>query len=413
MQTIVRSTALVALACAAAALLGPSSAAGAVRHGAVDDPPAQRTPAFDNANVRYEPDVMRVEVAYDEAGTVRASVSFYDPPGTSATSPNFNVALELADCTSDEDDTPTLRISFDRGIYNGNIIERAFATRSDALGSLQAQPTVSADGRTFTVEFTHALLAGQNYTCVRPALRQAPPFSPFYFAGFEPPRPAPIPPPARTPTPPRAEMTASAATQAADAYLAARYGERWTTGTRKWLRCPEEEIFPEGLDDDSPAALCEFEVSFGQVFRGGRFLVTLTDNQFSVPSRTFSTSTYSKTRRRCSRLSATRGGYVNGVRLTGRRLRASGFLGCRYLPGGAGMVGDIDAMAAARWPRPFPATVTVGLHGTNRAGFEDRARFPCRVTRRGRREAQRYVFDCANKLGDGFQYAFTVRAPRR
>lgn len=161
------------------ALAFPSGAVGAVREGAIDDPPAPRTPAFDNANAVYEPDIARVAVAYDEAGTVRASVSFYEPPGTSSTSPRFNIALQLADCTTRDSEPPTLRISMDRGIYTGNVLERAFASRSDASGNLQGTPTVSPDGRTFTIEFTHTLLAGHNYTCVQPTGLGG--FTAFYF----------------------------------------------------------------------------------------------------------------------------------------------------------------------------------------------------------------------------------------
>ncbi len=323
---------LLALAGAAVALAFPSGAVGAVREGAIDDPPAPRTPAFDNANAVYEPDIARVAVAYDEAGTVRASVSFYEPPGTSSTSPRFNIALQLADCTTRDSEPPTLRISMDRGIYTGNVLERAFASRSDASGNLQGTPTVSPDGRTFTIEFTHTLLAGHNYTCVQPTGLGG--FTAFYFDGFQPP-PMPTAPTTPGPNPPPAKMTALTATAAADAYLTTRYAEGWTTAPRKWLKCPKQEIFPDGLyDDATPAALCEFEMAFGQTFRGGSFLVTLDDNEFSVPEDTVHVDSYSKERLPCTRLSSTRRGWVNGVRLTGRRLIASGFLAAARSPAG-------------------------------------------------------------------------------
>jgi hypothetical protein len=132
-----------------------------------------------------------------------------------------------------------------------------------------------------------------------------------------------------------------------------------------------------------------------------------------VPEDTVHAYSYSKRRRSCTHLNPTRSGWVNGVRLTGRKLIANSFLGCRSLPSAAGMVGDIDSSAAVQWPRSFRSKITLGLHGTNRAGFQDRARFTCRVSKRGDRSTPRYVFDCTNKLGDGFRYSFTVRGPRR
>jgi hypothetical protein len=92
--------------------------------------------------------------------------------------------------------------------------------------------------------------------------------------------------------------------------------------------------------------------------------------------------------------------------LSGRRLRASGSLGkpCSALVGSAGMGGDLESEVARRYPRPMPKHYTAYEHGTNRAGFQDEAVYPCRVTKR----AKRYTFRCANKLGDRFIYSFTV-----
>jgi hypothetical protein len=52
----------------------------------------------------------------------------------------------------------------------------------------------------------------------------------------------------------------------------------------------------------------------------------------------------------------------------------------------------------------LPRRITVFLHGTNTAGFEDVARFTCNM----RRSGYSYAASCQNKLGDSFRFGFKV-----
>jgi hypothetical protein len=200
-------------------------------------------------------------------------------------------------------------------------------------------------------------------------------------------------------------ITSANATAALTAALQQRYGQSFSAASRKWLKCPRVEIFPES-DDFAPNALCEFEFSLGNGrYRGGYTTAILVSGVLDASSELRSRA-YGKALSPCRGIPRTKRGWVNGAYLTGRSLRNTDFLGrgrsCRGLVGGAGMAGDIEYLATRRRPLRH---VTVGLHGTNRLGFEDRARFPCRV----RRSRNRYAVACANKLGDRFVYRFVVR----
>ncbi len=211
------------------------------------------------------------------------------------------------------------------------------------------------------------------------------------------------------------KLSPAVAVEALRADLSRRYGAQFEATPKRWLACPKEEILPaveadETFDGGPALVLCEFEFrESGKTFRGGSGTAVL---QSGVPVLTnFSSRAYTKRLRSC-RIAPTKGGCVNGVRLTGRKLRAAESLGspCRWLVGGASMAQDLESEVARRYPRPMPSRYTVGLHGTNRAGFDDSVRFPCRVTRRG----ARYTFRCRNRLGDVFVHAFTVshKTPR-
>ena len=66
------------------------------------------------------------------------------------------------------------------------------------------------------------------------------------------------------------------------------------------------------------------------------------------------------------------------------------------------MAADVETAIAFQFPKP-PSRLTVGPHDTNRAGYENKARFPCII----KRVASRYAVTCRNKLGDQFIYRFT------
>jgi hypothetical protein len=143
------------------------------------------------------------------------------------------------------------------------------------------------------------------------------------------------------------------------AYLRSQYG----VVNPRYARCPRVARF-------DGTALCEAQF---RPRRRWRFVsVTLRDGQVLFPF----TRTWTRRWRTCSRRSR----YVPG------RLRSNmGY--CDYL-----MAGDIQdsVRLRGRFPR------RVGLHGTNRRGFEPRVSFRC--TRRQR------TARCTNSLGDSFRY---------
>jgi hypothetical protein len=369
-----------------------------VRSGGVNDPQAEH-PSFD-PTIKYAPDIARVDVSYDEAGAVTAIVRVYEAPGTGQTSDNLDLYIDIDQCwgwPQDSDGAPTLTVSFNRGISpaDGSVYWFSNATVDGIPGSLSSGVTVSPDGRTFSASFTHALLAGRNYQCVQDGLGTGE-FSLFYFNGYAPPPPPPDPPPPPPPPPP-VKLNTTTATAAANSYLATRY-RTWATSSRKWLRCPREEIFRL---DGTRVALCEFELhQGGGRYVGGGFTVALVRGTLKI--RHPWTLRYTKTLGRC-RLKKTASGWVNGVHLYGRKLRSSRMVGCDSL-----MVGDIDAEIARVRPRTLGRKHTVGFHGTNRAGFQARSRFTCKVRSRRHGSARRYTLRCQNRLHDKFTYTFTA-----
>jgi hypothetical protein len=125
-----------------------------------------------------------------------------------------------------------------------------------------------------------------------------------------------------------------------------------------------------------------------------------------IPTATLTAGTVKKTMQQCT-VPLIRRGWANGVWLSNRRLWNSESIGkghaCARLVGPAGMVGDIETEAALHPTSNFRG-VSVGFHGTNLAGFEDVATFPCQVRQNGDRNR----FDCRNRLGDRFVYSFVL-----
>jgi hypothetical protein len=185
-------------------------------------------------------------------------------------------------------------------------------------------------------------------------------------------------------------LTPALLRQALTDALARRYGTRFMASSRRWLRCPAAELLPE-TDETAPLGLCQFEFrDHGALFRGGGYVAALVYG--TVETRDLSSFTYSKRLRRCRPLrSLTR----SDPMVLDRTLSASGFVGCR--DDGASMIRDLHGLR--------PGLHRVGLHGTNRLGFEAQATFRCRLGRR----ASRFTAVCENRLGDGFRYAYTLQ----
>src|SRR5262245_10296316 len=121
------------------------------------------------------------------------------------------------------------------------------------------------------------------------------------------------------------QLTSGNATAALTDVLRRRFGSTFTSARQKWVRCPKQELFPP-TDDHSAIALCRFE--FGN--RGGRFVggyadMGLVDGDVALYDE-LSTRSYRKDLRAC-RIPSTRGGWVNGITLSDRRLTATSSLG--------------------------------------------------------------------------------------
>jgi hypothetical protein len=164
-------------------------------------------------------------------------------------------------------------------------------------------------------------------------------------------------------------LTAQTATAEADAYLSRTYGPAYTASARKWLKCPEEEIF--SLEEGQPPlALCKFEFRNGGRYRGGGFNVKSAGTAFAIEN--FSSWLYTKALRSCGSLPSER---VNGVRVYKRRVAASPAAhSCRDTPL---MMGDIDYDATKRFPRAlrsgYKTPFTAQIRPDSRSGLSSRA----------------------------------------
>jgi hypothetical protein len=364
------------VAVAAALLAVPTSASASTATANITDPPGDVGASFGRVT-----DITGTDVVWNgESLTVRVSYASYR---------SAQLSLLLSDTVDRRDSSlcdgnsvESIEIEADS---NGN----ARLTMPYIDGSLPAETT--SDDTSITYRFsspalTDAINRGRDpFTCASGSAD-----GDDFFGGFA----------GKT-----LKVTSANATAALAAALEQRYGQSFAGSPRKWLKCPREEIFPETADFVANA-LCEFEFSLGNGrYRGGHAQVILVSGMLDASSELHS-KTYRKVLSACRGVAPTKRGWVNGAYLTNRSLRSSEFLGrgsaCRGLLGGAGMASDIEYLATRR--RPLKR-VTVGLHGTNRAGFQDRARFPCRV----RRSGSRYSVACANKLGDRFVYRFVVR----
>ena len=202
-------------------------------------------------------------------------------------------------------------------------------------------------------------------------------------------------------------LTAANATAALRAFLTKKYAAAFTRARVKWVTCPAVE-FEQATSDSPSRVACEFEFGKpGSVYRGGETTAYLVGGEPDVASGTFHARVVHKNMIACLAVPKARSGWVNGVSLSDRVLVNTASLGdrrhCEHLVGGAGMVADVETEAAIRFPTVLKH-LTVGFHGTNRAGFSMKATFPCRVKRSG----SRYAVTCRNRLGDAFIYRFTV-----
>jgi hypothetical protein len=352
--------------------------------------------------VAHGPDIERLDASYDEAGSVTIAVTFHEPKlaelsfrlaeGRTGEQEPEDDRDDCADCSSYSAPDFTGSVSPPIAFSDGWTYPGYAAGRLDGFGgAVETQPTLSPNGRTLTVSFGHTALANRNWRCVTVSMDSYNDAATLFFAGYEP-----------------KALTPETAAAEAEAYLAGRFGQPYAKTPRKWLKCPAEEIFR--LDEgEPPMAVCQYEFQMGRRFRGGGFVVRLRDNTLSVEGPW--QQTYTKTLKRCGRVSATKRG-ARRVRFVNRRLSASGMPGCRYVS--SFMAGDVEYEVARRFPRPPRSGFITGLRGTNKAGFEEWAVFTCQARSRKRGSRRAYTVVCANKLEGSFRYSFTAyRQPRR
>jgi len=195
--------------------------------------------------------------------------------------------------------------------------------------------------------------------------------------------------------------TGISALKAAAAQLSVTYKGPWVLKAKRWLECPAAYISSE--DEIALRTMsCEFEFKTATGFVGGSFRLALGEVGYSYDP--FSGRKYSKARKGC-RIAANGTKFASGVQITKRSLQNSGWLVCANLKGAAGMVSDIDPMAAAKSPKRMAKRFKVVTHGTDTAGFEDRTVYNCVTAGTG----LKYVVTCKNKLADSFVYSFTVK----
>jgi hypothetical protein len=354
-------------------------AAAELRSGGVDDPLDQQRP---NLEGRVYLDLTRAEAHYDDAsGTLRLSLTYNKPAAEVAAPPSLNVVFsdeETADLRAC-DIAPLDAFEMHADVLYGPASVELYGYE----GELRSDGQLSEDQRTVTYAFAHAALAGRNLWCVSGA-SGADRFK-FFFAGHEPTR-----------------LTPRNAQAALRAELGKRFGESFTGSRRSWLKCPKEEIIPASEPDEyGPGrvafAICEFQFRQGARYRGGGASVNLIQGQLVVSD--LGSTTYTKTLRACSiRPDLRRYDVLN------RRLAVSGMLRSR-----SGRCYDNSAAMWRDLHGKRPGIRRVGLHGTNRAGFEARVVFRCRLTQNG----HRYTARCANRLGDKFRYSYTLATKPR
>lgn len=367
-------------ACAALALVGvcPASAIGNTARASIPDAREDNGASF----TRAPTDLAHLEIVWDGAELV-VTASYYTLDSDALTlviSESAASDPNAEECASNDADSLEIIASREGA---------ATLTMPFVEGAVQAQGTLS--GLTVTYIFsnpalTNAMNRGRDpFTCASGNAD-----GDQFYGGFD----------GKV-----LRVTSQNATGALLGALRGRYGNRFVQSSRKWTECPQVEIIPES-ETFAPYALCEFEFAGGGgVYVGGSTQVVLAGGVLDASSY-LRARTYRKATQTCH-IPQTKGGWVNGAYLTDRTLTNSESLGkgkaCASLVGPAGMASDLEYPTVAS-AHPRLNHVVAYEHGTNRAGFQARVVFPCRVTRSG----NRYSFSCRNRLGDHFTYAFTV-----
>jgi hypothetical protein len=175
-----------------------------------------------------------------------------------------------------------------------------------------------------------------------------------------------------------AGMTSGKAERTMRHKMSQKYGNEFTGATHRWLSCPKEEIWTY---QGKTTSLCMSEFGSGKT---RRYVQAPVDNHKRV--KIYADQHYRRHWHRCA------AHYVKG------RVKAN-YFGCS---GSAQQSYDLYYLVKRHKVPKHPVTY---WHGTNLAGFDPIAKFPCKRQRHG----HRWSFTCKNSLGDAFKYR--VKAP--
>ncbi len=169
-------------------LVAPSTASAnaAVREGAVGDAQDIGNASFD-PNACYVPDLARLAVAYnDTAGTIRATWTYYTDLAHYCSS---SASLDGFELTSNGGSTPTPPASISANLWRNHDTSWSVMSSLDIDGidsSLSGSGSISSDGHSVTVEFSHAALAARDWRYVSPRHAGWDEYESFWFEGYKP-----------------------------------------------------------------------------------------------------------------------------------------------------------------------------------------------------------------------------------
>jgi hypothetical protein len=184
------------LCLAALAVATPAPASAATRTGQAADPQGDVGGVSFDPAACYVPDLSSVKVDYDDsAGKMTAAFTFLTDLGHYC-GDSTQYGIELA-AGGGSTPTPKATVSMDVNVdrTDGTRYARAFFTVDGTSGYLSVDPkhnqadgtaTISPDGHTVTVSFTHPLLAGRDWRKISPTAAAPDPFTAFWFDGYQP-----------------------------------------------------------------------------------------------------------------------------------------------------------------------------------------------------------------------------------
>lgn len=194
------------------------------------------------------------------------------------------------------------------------------------------------------------------------------------------------------------ELNETTAVEVAAQLLAAKYGDAWKQSA--WIQCPASRLTPtEG--NVYASAVCEFELARTKDLLGGSFKVVNIERGVQLAA--LSTRSYLRKPRACA-IAASTGTLANRVILKTRKVVAGGSFGCSSIVATGSLTGIVDKLAAKKYPKALPTSLTINLPGAAKAGFTDHYQLDCSAKRNGKK----YTIACKNTLGDAVKYTFTL-----